>query len=171
MRRPGRCDGVGVVTESMVYALAREARADGRRLVMTNGCFDLLHPGHLHCVRTARALGDRLLVAVNDDASVRRLKGPDRPLQSLAQRMAALAALPEVDWVVPFGDDTPARLIAAVLPDVLVKGGDYRPDEVVGGDVVERNGGRVVIVDTLPGWSTTALLAGGWHTGEGACSP
>jgi D-beta-D-heptose 7-phosphate kinase/D-beta-D-heptose 1-phosphate adenosyltransferase len=149
---------MGILNEQALHETIVRTRADGLRVVMTNGCFDLLHPGHLHCLRKARTLGDRLLVAVNDDTSVRQLKGAGRPRQPLAQRMATLDALPEVDWVVPFGESTPARLIAAVLPDVLVKGGDYQPDEVVGGPLIERNGGRVAIVETLPGWSTSELL-------------
>jgi len=125
---------------------------------MTNGCFDLLHPGHTHCLQTARRHGDRLIVAVNEDATVRRLKGTGRPIQPLARRMEVLANLSCVDWVVSFAEPTPARIIAAVAPDVLVKGGDYRPDEVVGGTLVVAHGGRVVIAETLPGWSTTGLL-------------
>jgi D-beta-D-heptose 7-phosphate kinase/D-beta-D-heptose 1-phosphate adenosyltransferase len=160
---------MGILSEPALLAKRQQARDRGLRVVMTNGCFDLLHPGHLHCLREAQRLGDRLLVAVNDDASVRRLKGADRPRQTVAERMAALASLPEVDWVVSFGESTPARLVNALLPEVLVKGGDYRPEEVIGGTKVERHGGRVVIVDTLPGWSTTALLTSETNSENHAC--
>ena len=125
---------------------------------MTNGCFDLLHAGHTACLAEARALGDRLMVAVNDDESVRRLKGGSRPLVPLDQRMAVLAALGSVDWVVPFGEDTPAALIEEVGPLVLAKGGDYKPEEIAGADAVKRLGGRVAILPYHEGLSTTTLL-------------
>ena len=99
---------------------------------MTNGCFDVLHAGHVAYLEEAKSLGDRLVVAVNDDDSVRRLKGESRPINALEDRLLVLAGLAAVDWVVPFAEDTPARLIAAALPDVLVKGGDYKPEEIVG---------------------------------------
>jgi rfaE bifunctional protein nucleotidyltransferase chain/domain len=125
---------------------------------MTNGCFDVLHPGHIRYLRQARALGDRLIVAVNDDASVRRLKGADRPVNALADRMALLAALDGVDWVVPFGEDTPERLIGAVLPDVLVKGGDYTVEQIAGAGCVQAAGGEVRVLPFVTGYSTTSLL-------------
>ena len=150
---------MGIVSAPALLDRSRLARRLGQRIVLTNGCFDLLHPGHRHCIRQARLQGDRLVVAVNDDDSVRRLKGSGRPRQPVEARMAALAALPDVDWVVPFGEATPARLIAELQPDVIVKGGDYRADEVVGYDTVVARGGRVVVVERLAGWSTTALLA------------
>lgn len=128
-------------------------------LVFTNGCFDLLHPGHVDCLERARRLGDALLVAVNTDASVRRLdKGPGRPLVGQDARATMVAALGCVDWVTLFEEDTPAELIAALEPDVLVKGGDYSPDEVAGARAVSAAGGRVVIVPLLPGHSTSALV-------------
>ena len=151
---------MGILTENALLRQVALARAGGLGVVMTNGCFDHLHPGHLHTLEAARELGDRLIVAVNCDATVRRLKGVGRPDQPLEVRMTALDALGWVDWVVPFSEPTPARLVAAVLPDVLVKGGDYRLDEVVGKETVTARGGRVVIVEQLPGWSTTALLQG-----------
>ena len=127
-------------------------------LVFTNGCFDLLHPGHVHCLERARRLGDALLVAVNTDASVRRLgKGPSRPLVGQEERATMVAALGCVDWVTLFEEDTPEELIAVLEPDVLVKGGDYSPDEVAGARAVSAAGGRVVIVPLLPGHSTSAL--------------
>ena len=136
----------------------RSLREAGRTLVMTNGCFDLLHAGHTAYLAEARALGDHLMVAVNDDDSVRRLKGAPRPLAPLAQRMAVLAALGCVDWVVPFSEDTPAGLIEQVAPGVLAKGGDYRPEEVAGGEAVERAGGQVAILSFHQGLSTSGLL-------------
>ncbi|HET6725483.1 MAG TPA: bifunctional D-glycero-beta-D-manno-heptose-7-phosphate kinase/D-glycero-beta-D-manno-heptose 1-phosphate adenylyltransferase HldE [Gammaproteobacteria bacterium] len=148
----------GVLDEIALLDAVAEARARGERIVMTNGCFDLLHPGHIAYLRQARALGDRLIVAVNDDASVRWLKGEGRPVNLLDDRMIMLSALETVDWVVPFSEDTPARLIARVLPDVLVKGGDYRPEEIAGYEAVTANGGEVKVVDFVPGHSTTALL-------------
>ena len=116
--------GDGVVLLPELVALVAEAKARGERVVLTNGCFDILHAGHVAYLEEAKSCGDRLIVAVNDDDSVRRLKGPTRPVTGLADRMAILAGLASVDWVVPFAEDTPADLIAKVLPDVLVKGGD-----------------------------------------------
>lgn len=128
------------------------------RLVFTNGCFDLLHPGHVDCLERARRLGDALLVAVNTDRSVRSLgKGPDRPLMDQDARARMVAALECVDRVTLFDEETPEALIAEVLPDVLVKGGDYSEDEVVGAELVRAKGGRVVIVPRVPGYSTSAL--------------
>lgn len=120
----------GTMTEKQLLVAAHDARARGETIVMTNGCFDLLHAGHVAYLKQARALGDRLIVAVNDDVSVRRLKGDGRPINLLEQRLSVLASLECVDWVVPFSEDTPERLICRVLPDYLVKGGDYRPDQV-----------------------------------------
>lgn len=151
--------GRGPVEEPMLLNLVEHARSRGERIVMTNGCFDLLHAGHVRYLAEARAMGDRLIVAVNDDDSVRRLKGEGRPVNPLADRMDVLAALADVDWVVPFSEDTPARLIEAVLPDLLVKGGDYDPEEVAGGDAVRRAGGEVCILPLLEGRSTSSLIA------------
>lgn len=129
------------------------------RLVFTNGCFDLLHPGHVDCLERARRLGDALLVAVNTDRSVRCLeKGEGRPLVDQDARATIVAALACVDWVTLFDEETPEKLIAEVRPDVLVKGGDYSEDEVAGAEVVRGGGGRVVIVPLLPGYSTSALV-------------
>lgn len=139
--------------------LRRHARPRTGTLVFTNGCFDVLHRGHVEYLAAARGLGDVLVVGLNADASVHRLKGPGRPLNPLDDRAIVLAALECVDIVTPFEEDTPRELIAALLPDVLVKGGDYAPETVVGRDEVERAGGRVVIVPLLPGRSTTATIA------------
>ena len=133
-------------------------RAAGARVVFTNGCFDLLHPGHVRYLAAARARGDVLVVGLNDDASVRRLKGPGRPILSLPERAEVLAGLAVVDHVVAFGDDTPAALIAALLPDVLVKGADWALEDIVGADVVRAHGGEVARIDVVPGVSTTELL-------------
>lgn len=133
--------------------------ADGRRVVFTNGVFDILHAGHVTYLEAARALGDVLVVGLNADASVRRLKGPTRPVNSQADRAQVLAALRCVDHVVIFHDDTPLRMIEELLPDVLVKGGDYTRDTVVGADVVEAHGGRVEIIPFLEGRSTTSIIA------------
>ena len=135
-----------------------EWRKKGLRIGFTNGCFDLIHPGHLKVLAGARAACDRLIVGLNSDASARRLKGPGRPIQDEVARAEVLAALEAVDLVVPFEEDTPLELIRRVKPAVLVKGGDYRKDQVVGGDLVEAAGGEVVIVETLPERSTTRLV-------------
>lgn len=127
-------------------------------LVFTNGCFDILHRGHVEYLEYARSLGDALVVAVNTDASVRRLKGPTRPINSEEDRALLLAALQSVDWVTTFDEDTPAALISALLPDVLVKGGDYAADEIVGATEVIDAGGRVVVAPLVPGRSTSDLI-------------
>jgi rfaE bifunctional protein nucleotidyltransferase chain/domain len=133
-------------------------RATGARLVFTNGCFDLLHPGHVRYLEAARALGDLLVVGVNDDASVRRLKGPGRPILLLTERAEVLAGLTAVDHVVVFTEDTPLRVIEALQPDVLVKGADWGADEIVGRDVVLARGGRVERIDLIPGVSTSEIV-------------
>jgi D-beta-D-heptose 7-phosphate kinase/D-beta-D-heptose 1-phosphate adenosyltransferase len=148
----------GAVSEEALLGHVAAARARGQTIVMTNGCFDLLHMGHLRYLEAARKLGDLLIVAVNDDDSVRRLKGPTRPLNTCIDRMELLAGLRCVDYVLPFSEDTPARLIAAVLPDVLVKGGDYRPNQIAGHEVVLANGGKVVVLDFHAGYSTSELI-------------
>lgn len=149
----------GMIDEPGLIDAVRAAQARGERVVMTNGCFDILHAGHVAYLEQARRLGDRLIVAVNDDASIARLKGPRRPINPLTRRMQVLAGLGAVDWVVPFAEDTPARLIEAVLPDVLVKGGDYRPEEIAGGEAVIANGGEVKVLGFEDGVSTTAMIA------------
>lgn len=146
--------GVLPITE----LLERFGRPRSLRLVFTNGCFDLLHPGHVEHLAQARALGDALCVGLNSDDSVRRLKGPGRPMECETDRAAALAALPSVDAVTLFEEDTPLELIEALLPDVLVKGGDYELDGVVGREVVEGAGGEVRVLPLLEGYSTTDVL-------------
>ena len=136
----------------------RRARRQGARIVFTNGCFDILHAGHVGYLDEARQLGDRLIVAVNDDDSVRRLKGAGRPVNKLAQRVRVLEGLAAVDWVVPFSEDTPQALLEQIRPDVLVKGGDYGPDEVVGAEFVRSYGGEVRVLSEVEGHSTTKLV-------------
>ena len=130
----------------------------GRSVVFTNGCFDILHNGHLELLSCAAAQGDVLVVGVNSDSSVSRLKGPERPVNKESFRVGLLAALAMVDAVCVFGEDTPARLVSAIVPDVLVKGGDYAPDEIVGADTVRAAGGEVLVVPLLEGHSTTNTI-------------
>ena len=134
-------------------------RRRGLRVGFTNGCFDLLHPGHLYLLAQARAACDRLVVGLNSDASVKRLKGNGRPVQDEAARATVLAGLADVDLVTVFGEDTPEALIAALRPDVLVKGADYTIATVVGADFVKSYGGRIVLAELLPGHSTSATVA------------
>lgn len=146
-----------VSQEELVQVTAREKRA-GRRVVFTNGCFDLLHPGHVRCLAEARALGDVLVVAINSDTSVRGNKGHERPLVAEQDRAEVLAALASVDYVTIFDEPTPRELIARVLPSVLVKGADWALDQVAGREEVEAAGGRVVSIPLAPGYSTTNLV-------------
>jgi rfaE bifunctional protein nucleotidyltransferase chain/domain len=139
-------------------ALARHLRQEGRRVVFTNGVFDILHPGHIRYLQHARALGDALIVGLNADASVRRNKGPERPINSQEERAEVLAALECVDAVVIFDEDTPAEIIKAIRPDILVKGADWGEHAIVGRDTVEANGGRVVRVPIEQGFSTTNII-------------
>ena len=143
--------------EEVILRFGREKR-NGRRVVFTNGCFDLLHPGHIRGLELARELGDALIVGLNSDRSVRQLKGPGRPVIPERERAEILASLESVDAVVIFDDLTPQDLIAALLPDVLAKGGDWPGDQIVGREEVEAAGGRVVSIPVVPGYSTTAIL-------------
>lgn len=138
--------------------LERFAPPRAERVVFTNGCFDILHRGHVEYLAAARQLGDRLVVGLNADDSVTRLKGPGRPVNPEDDRAAVLAALAAVDAVTIFTEDTPRALIAALLPDVLVKGGDYTPEDIVGGEEVRRAGGEVVVIPLVPGRSTTRII-------------
>jgi len=154
------------LTERTAYCTRQEAQQlahrwqdEGKCLVFTNGCFDILHPGHVHYLQAAKSLGDILIVGLNDDASVRRLKGVGRPLNTLADRACLLAALKPVDLVVPFPEDTPLALILALRPDVLVKGGDYAADEIVGACEVRGWGGQVTTIPFIEGHSTTSLIS------------
>jgi len=150
--------GRGPVEVGELEMLVKEAKARHERVVMTNGCFDILHAGHVSYLEEAKSYGDKLIVAVNDDASVARLKGASRPITPLQDRMAVLAGLAAVDWVVAFSEDTPAKLITRLLPDVLVKGGDYDVQEIVGSDTVIKNGGEVRVLSFKEGRSTSALI-------------
>ncbi len=147
-----------VVSQEEVIVRVAELKRNGRRVVFTNGCFDLLHPGHIHCLEQARSLGDVLVVAINSDAGVRQLKGDSRPVIPQDERAEVLAALAAVDFVVIFDEATPQELLARLLPDVLVKGGDWGPEEIVGRKEVEASGGRVVSIPYEPGHSTTEIL-------------
>lgn len=147
-----------VTTMEELVALRDDLRGQGRRIVFTNGCFDILHAGHVMYLEAAREFGDVLVVGLNSDDSVRRLKGPERPINVADDRARVLAALRCVDHVVEFADDTPLDIITTLLPDVLVKGGDYTRGTVVGADVVEEHGGRVEIVQLLKGRSTTSII-------------
>jgi len=147
-----------IYTQEAMYLRIKQAQAAGQRVIMTNGCFDILHPGHIDYLEKARALGDILFVAVNDDASVKRLKGEGRPVNPLMIRLRMLSALACVNGVVAFSEDTPERLYCHLLPNILVKGGDYAADDVAGGVCVREAGGEVVIMDFLVGYSTTNLI-------------
>jgi len=149
---------LGMVDAERLEALVQESKAHHETVVMTNGCFDILHTGHVTYLEEAARLGDRLIVAVNDDASVSRLKGPERPVNSQLHRMRVLAALECVDWVVGFDEDTPTRLICNVQPDILVKGGDNDPMKIPGGDCVRASGGRVEIMSFVDSVSTTGII-------------
>ena len=151
-------NGFGVMSEEDLLKQVANARQRGEKIVMTNGCFDILHAGHVSYLANARKLGDRLIVAVNSDQSVKQLKGESRPINPLMQRMIVLGALDSVDWVVPFEEQTPQRLIARILPDVLVKGGDYKPDQIAGSKEVIAAGGEVRVLNFEDGCSTTNII-------------
>ncbi|WP_305405915.1 bifunctional D-glycero-beta-D-manno-heptose-7-phosphate kinase/D-glycero-beta-D-manno-heptose 1-phosphate adenylyltransferase HldE [Photobacterium leiognathi] len=150
--------GYGVISEPQLIQAVKAARARGETVVMTNGCFDILHAGHVAYLTEAAKLGDRLIVAVNSDSSVKELKGPGRPVNPEDRRMAVLAGLGAVDWVVPFTEQTPQRLISEVLPSILVKGGDYKPEDIAGGKEVIAAGGQVLVLNFEDGCSTTKII-------------
>jgi rfaE bifunctional protein nucleotidyltransferase chain/domain len=139
-------------------AIASEARRAGKTVVFTNGCFDLLHRGHVHILREAKGKGDILIVGINSDRSVRGIKGPARPILAETDRIELIAAMEMVDYVVSFDESAPRKLIEAIKPDVLAKGGDWGQDGVVGADIVEREGGRVAVIPYLKGFSTTEII-------------
>lgn len=147
-----------IVSQEELTALVGRENRGSRRIVFTNGCFDLLHPGHIRILEQARALGDVLVVGVNNDAGVSNAKGDSRPAIPESERAELLAALEAVDFVVLFGEPTPRELIRQLLPDVLVKGSDWGPNEIVGREEVEAAGGRVVSIALEPGYSTTSIL-------------
>lgn len=146
------------ITVTEIADLGVRLRSQGHTIVFTNGVFDIIHAGHVTYLEQARSLGSVLVIGVNSDESVRRLKGPTRPVNTLADRLTVLQALRVVDYVVPFEEDTPLQVISALLPDVLVKGADYSRDTVVGADIVEDNGGQVVLIPLLEGRSTTSII-------------
>ena len=148
----------GVVTKDQLMIAIEDARAHGEKVVFTNGCFDIIHAGHVGYLEQARKQGDRLVLAINSDESVKRLKGEGRPINTEDRRMAVLAGLEAVDWVVSFSEDTPENLLRMIKPDVLVKGGDYSIDEVVGADIVYEYGGDVKVLAFLDNCSTTAIV-------------
>lgn len=149
--------GKVVGVDELMVTLAPE-RDRGASVVFTNGCYDVIHAGHLYLLERAAALGDILVVGLNGDASVRRLKGPQRPWIVFEERSVLVAGLEVVDWVVRFDEDTPAAIIDRIVPDVLVKGGDWTPDRIVGRETVERNGGRVLSIPLMAGKSTSDLI-------------
>jgi len=159
MRAGARANGAGVLGLDEAVALVRALQAAGRRVVFTNGVFDLVHPGHVRYLQAARAEGDALVVAVNSDRSVRANKGPSRPVIPERERAEIVAALDFVDAAFLFDEDTPGRVIEAIQPDVLVKGADWAADRIVGRETVEARGGRVVRVELAPGYSTTEVIA------------
>ena len=150
--------GRGVMTAEQLQIAVQDAKAHGEKIVFTNGCFDIIHAGHVGYLAEAKHLGDRLVVAINDDDSVRRLKGAGRPINPVERRMAVLAGLEAVDWVVSFAEDTPEELLKALQPEILVKGGDYTLEQVVGGDFVQSYGGEVRALEFLDNCSTSAIM-------------
>lgn len=162
LRREVQLDGDsdrGVMTQEQLVLAVADARAHGEKIVFTNGCFDIIHAGHVGYLKEARKQGDRLVVAINDDASVTRLKGKGRPINSIDRRMAVVSGLESVDWVVSFSEDTPENLLHEVKPDVLIKGGDYGIEGVVGGDFVRSYGGEVKVLAFLDNCSTSAIVS------------
>ncbi len=148
----------GILSLDELLKITKLSRNRGETIVMTNGCFDILHAGHVHYLNEARKLGDRLIIAVNSDDSVKRLKGPKRPINSVDNRMLVLDALACVDWVVSFDADTPSDIIDSIVPDKLVKGGDYKVEDIVGYDTVTQAGGEVLTINLIPGCSTTNII-------------
>lgn len=145
-------------TLSEISTIIQRARSEGKTIVFTNGCFDILHRGHVAYLQKAKSLGDILIVGMNTDASVQKLKGPDRPVNTLEDRAFVLAALKSVDYVIAFDEDTPINLITSLTPDILVKGGDYSLETIVGAQEVIESGGRVEIIPFVEGKSTTSII-------------
>lgn len=141
-----------------IETIVAKAKQDGKQVVFTNGCFDLLHRGHLHLLREAKKLGDLLVVALNSDSSVRKIKGAERPILPESERAELIAALEMVDYVTLFDEPDPYAAIKALRPDVLVKGGDWSKDDIVGADIVQGEGGRVAVIPYLKGYSTTEII-------------
>lgn len=147
-----------VISRKLLKNVCDELKNAGKKIVFTNGCFDILHAGHIFYLNEAKKLGDVLIVGLNTDESVRKLKGETRPVNNETDRGIVLDALSSVDYVTPFYEDTPFELVSEIIPDVIVKGGDYASDEVVGGDVVTQNGGTIAIINFVEGKSTTNII-------------
>lgn len=163
----GGCRGTARIEKMMkkkfkkledLIKIREELRCKKKKVIFTNGCFDLLHSGHIHLIREAKKQGDVFIVAVNEDESIRKIKGGSRPIFPLEERLEVLEAIGDIDYLVTFSEETPQRIIAALLPDVLVKGGDWKPEDVVGKREVENAGGRVVIIPYLEGRSTSEII-------------
>jgi len=147
-----------IKSSKQLVKIRSQLKKEGKKVVFTNGCFDLLHRGHIECLRKARSLGDVLMVGLNSDSSVRKIKGEKRPILSQNDRAEILASLEMVDYVLIFNEETPYKVIARLVPDILVKGADYRKDEIVGKDIVESSGGRVIRVKQVPGRSVRDII-------------
>lgn len=147
-----------IVNRKEITALSKQLKSEGKRIVFTNGCFDILHSGHVFYLQKAKQQGDILILGLNSDASVRRLKGEKRPINSENDRAVVISELKSIDFVVIFEEDTPQEIISQIVPDVLAKGGDYKKEDVVGKEIVENNGGEVVIIPFVDGKSTTNII-------------
>ena len=147
-----------LVERDDILHICKQMKIDGKRIVFTNGCFDILHAGHVAYLQDSRKLGDLLIIGLNSDESVRRLKGNGRPINIFNDRAEVLSALSSVDYVTIFEEDTPYNLIKSILPDVLVKGGDYDPENIVGADIVKKNGGQIITIPFVEGKSTTEII-------------
>lgn len=147
-----------IVERKNIKALSEKLKSDGNKIIFTNGCFDILHSGHVFYLQKAKQQGDILILGLNSDASVRRLKGEKRPINSEMDRAIVISELKSIDYVVIFEEDTPLEIISLIVPDILVKGGDYKKEDVVGKDIVESNGGQVVIIPFVDGKSTTNII-------------
>ncbi len=147
-----------LISRETLSTVCRELKANGKKVVFTNGCFDILHIGHVTYLEKAARLGDILVIGLNSDASVSALKGPSRPVNNENDRAGILSALKFVDYVSVFDEDTPFELVSAIMPDIIVKGGDYTPETIVGADIVTQNGGEVVVIPLVEGKSTTNII-------------
>ncbi len=147
-----------LISRQTLSELCREAKSEGKTIVFTNGCFDIIHAGHIAYLNDSKKLGDILVIGLNSDDSVKRLKGPSRPYNNINDRAVVLSSLKPVDYVSVFEEDTPLELITAILPDVLTKGGDYNPDNIVGADIVRAGGGKVIVINYVEGKSTTLII-------------
>jgi rfaE bifunctional protein nucleotidyltransferase chain/domain len=147
-----------ILSQDSLRELVKDLKSKGKIIVFTNGCFDIIHPGHIKILFEAKKQGDVLIVGINDDDSIRRLKGQDRPILPLSARQIVLAAIESVDYVVPFSEDTPEKLIKEIVPDVLVKGEDWSEDKIVGADFVKSKGGKVIRVKLVEGFSTSNII-------------